>query len=199
MAFMEEWEKINPLLTYKICNAHFEFATRHVEDSPNVWRKVLWSDETKTELFVHQKVSAAPPMHMGEYNQRLVEASEQFKKKQGKGTIDVWWLFDDGGLTLLIPHILTLRKKWSDCKLRIFIGGKVNRLEDEKLMMAALLSKFRIKFADVYIVADINTKPSKEREISVCRRNVKLIYQYSYTEPHGFSGNWCNCTLAVKL
>ncbi|XP_069622125.1 solute carrier family 12 member 1 isoform X2 [Ranitomeya imitator] len=109
-----------------------------------------------------KEVSAAPPMHMGEYNQRLVEASEQFKKKQGKGTIDVWWLFDDGGLTLLIPHILTLRKKWSDCKLRIFIGGKVNRLEDEKLMMAALLSKFRIKFADVYIVADINTKPSKE-------------------------------------
>lgn len=33
----------------------------------------------------------------GEYNQKLVEASGQFKKKQGKGTIDVWWIFDDGG------------------------------------------------------------------------------------------------------
>lgn len=109
-----------------------------------------------------KEVSTAPPLHMGEYNQRLVEASEQFNKKQGKGTIDVWWLFDDGGLTLLIPHILTLKQKWKDCKLRIFIGGKVNRIEDEKLMMASLLSKFRIKFADVYIVADINTKPSKE-------------------------------------
>uniref|UniRef100_A0A8C5Q2X3 Solute carrier family 12 member 1 n=1 Tax=Leptobrachium leishanense TaxID=445787 RepID=A0A8C5Q2X3_9ANUR len=107
-------------------------------------------------------VSATPSKHVGEYNQRLAETSELFKKKQGKGTIDVWWLFDDGGLTLLIPHILTLRKKWKDCKLRIFIGGKVNRLEDDKLMMATLLSKFRIKFADVYIVADINTKPSKE-------------------------------------
>ncbi|KAM3926410.1 solute carrier family 12 member 1 isoform 1-T1 [Leptodactylus fuscus] len=110
----------------------------------------------------NKEISTSPTMHMGEYNQRLVEASEQFKKKQGKGTIDVWWLFDDGGLTLLLPHILTLRKKWKDCKLRIFMGGKVNRIEDEKLMMAALLSKFRIKFADVYIVADINTKPSKE-------------------------------------
>ncbi|CAH2274001.1 solute carrier family 12 member 1 isoform X3 [Pelobates cultripes] len=107
-------------------------------------------------------VSTTPPMHVGEYNQRLAETSELFKKKQGKGTIDVWWLFDDGGLTLLIPHILTLRKKWKDCKLRIFIGGKVNRIEDDKLMMASLLSKFRIKFADVYIVPDINTKPSKE-------------------------------------
>lgn len=36
-------------------------------------------------------------MHVGEINQKLVEASTQFKKKQGKGTIDVWWLFDDGG------------------------------------------------------------------------------------------------------
>ncbi|KTF80697.1 hypothetical protein cypCar_00034540 [Cyprinus carpio] len=44
-------------------------------------------------------------------NQRLVEASGQFKKKQGKGTTDVWWLFDDGGLTLLLPHILTTWKK----------------------------------------------------------------------------------------
>lgn len=34
-------------------------------------------------------------------DQRLLEASQQFKKKQGKGTIDVWWLFDDGGQLLL--------------------------------------------------------------------------------------------------
>ncbi|XP_068128614.1 solute carrier family 12 member 1 [Hyperolius riggenbachi] len=107
-------------------------------------------------------VNTIPTMPSGEYNQRLVEASEQFKKKQDKGTIDVWWLFDDGGLTLLIPYLLTLRKKWKDCKLRAFIGGKVNRIEDEKLMMASLLSKFRIQFADIYVVADINTKPSKE-------------------------------------
>ncbi|CAG5917464.1 unnamed protein product [Menidia menidia] len=29
-------------------------------------------------------------------DQRLLDTSQQFKKKQGKGTIDVWWLFDDG-------------------------------------------------------------------------------------------------------
>lgn len=34
---------------------------------------------------------------LAKMNQRLVEASGQFKTKQGKGTIDVWWLFDDGG------------------------------------------------------------------------------------------------------
>nr|XP_033776240.1 solute carrier family 12 member 1 isoform X3 [Geotrypetes seraphini] len=103
-----------------------------------------------------------PSMRVGEFNQRLVEASTQFKRSQSKGTIDVWWLFDDGGLTLLVPYILTTRKKWKDCKLRIFIGGKVNHLEQDKLAMASLLNKFRIKFADICILGDINTKPSKE-------------------------------------
>lgn len=42
-------------------------------------------------------INTIQSMHVGELNQKLVEASAQFKKKQGKGTIDVWWLFDDGG------------------------------------------------------------------------------------------------------
>ena len=29
------------------------FAKRHVGDSPNIWKKVLWSDETKIEFFRH--------------------------------------------------------------------------------------------------------------------------------------------------
>uniref|UniRef100_A0A670KNI5 Solute carrier family 12 member 1 n=1 Tax=Podarcis muralis TaxID=64176 RepID=A0A670KNI5_PODMU len=122
-----------------------------------------WKEATAVEVenymgVVH--ISTISSMHVGEFNQRLLEASSQFKKKQGKGTIDVWWLFDDGGLILLIPYMLTLRKKWKDCKLRIFTGGKVTRLEEEK--MASLLSKFRIKFADIHIIGDINMKPNKE-------------------------------------
>lgn len=37
------------------------------------------------------------------------------------------------GLILLIPYILTLRKKWKDCKLRIYVVGKINRIEEEKI------------------------------------------------------------------
>uniref|UniRef100_A0A8C4T1Z9 Solute carrier family 12 member 1 n=1 Tax=Erpetoichthys calabaricus TaxID=27687 RepID=A0A8C4T1Z9_ERPCA len=71
-------------------------------------------------------------MRAGEFNQRLVEASTQFKRNQGKGTIDVWWLFDDGGLTLLIPFILSTRKKWKNCKMRVFLGGKASRINEDK-------------------------------------------------------------------
>lgn len=43
-----------------------------------------------------------------------------FHSATHNGTIDVWWLYDDGGLTILIPYILSLRSQWSRCKIRIF-------------------------------------------------------------------------------
>ncbi|XP_062985535.1 solute carrier family 12 member 2 [Elgaria multicarinata webbii] len=100
------------------------------------------------------------PLNMSD--QRLLDASSQFQKKQGKKNIDVWWLFDDGGLTLLIPYLLTTKKKWKDCKIRVFIGGKINRIDHDRRAMATLLSKFRIDFSDIMVLGDINTKPKKE-------------------------------------
>ena len=35
--------------------------------------------------------------------------------------------FYDLGLTLLIPYLLTTKKKWKDCKIRVFIGGKIKK------------------------------------------------------------------------
>ncbi|KFM67554.1 Solute carrier family 12 member 2, partial [Stegodyphus mimosarum] len=37
----------------------------------------------------------------------VLTSVNQFQRKQKKGTIDVWWLYDDGGLTMLIPYLLT--------------------------------------------------------------------------------------------
>ncbi|KAM4708916.1 solute carrier family 12 member 2-like [Discoglossus pictus] len=91
-----------------------------------------------------------------------LEVSRPFQRKQGKGTIDVWWMFDDGGLTLLIPYLITMKSQWKDCKIRVFTGGKVNAIDDNKRMMATLLSKFRIDYSDIVIIGDISKKPSEE-------------------------------------
>ncbi|KFV98609.1 Solute carrier family 12 member 2, partial [Fulmarus glacialis] len=106
--------------------------------------------------------SKSPSSPLNLADQRLLDASTQFQKKQGKSNIDVWWLFDDGGLTLLIPYLLTTKKKWKDCKIRVFIGGKINRIDHDRRAMATLLSKFRIDFSDIMVLGDINTKPKKE-------------------------------------
>lgn len=56
-----------------------------------------------------------------------------FRKKQSKGTIDVWWLYDDGGLTMLLPYIISTRQDWVNCKLRVFaLANNKQELELEE-------------------------------------------------------------------
>ena len=58
----------------------------------------------------------------------IIDEIQQFRVKKREGVIDVWWLYDDGGLTILLPHILQTRKQFSDCKMRVF--SLSNRPED---------------------------------------------------------------------
>ncbi|XP_035508413.1 solute carrier family 12 member 1 isoform X2 [Morone saxatilis] len=113
-------------------------------------------------LTTRVSVCGPPPPQVAKMNERLLEASAQFKKKQPKGTIDVWWLFDDGGLTLLLPYILTTRKKWKDSKLRIFIAGQPGRSELDKQEMKSLLQKFRINCTDINVIDDIHVQPRSD-------------------------------------
>nr|XP_033779076.1 LOW QUALITY PROTEIN: solute carrier family 12 member 3-like [Geotrypetes seraphini] len=86
-------------------------------------------------------------------------ASPIFQSQQSKRTIDVYWLSDDGGLTLLIPYLLTARKRWSQCKVRVFISGHLSTMEEEQKEMFSLLSKFRLGFRRSIVLPDIALKP----------------------------------------
>ncbi|XP_006797507.1 solute carrier family 12 member 2-like [Neolamprologus brichardi] len=132
-----------------------------LQNSPAV-QKDDEDDGKATTQPLLKKDKKSPTLPLNVSDQRLLEASQQFQKKQGKGTVDVWWLFDDGGLTLLIPYLLTNKKRWKECKIRVFIGGKINRIDHDRRAMATLLSKFRIDFSDITVLGDINTKPKKE-------------------------------------
>ncbi|XP_008833144.1 solute carrier family 12 member 3 isoform X5 [Nannospalax galili] len=90
------------------------------------------------------------------------QASTIFQSEQGKKTIDIYWLFDDGGLTLLIPYLLHRKKRWGKCKIRVFVGGQINRMDEERKAIISLLSKFRLGFHEVHILPDINQKPQAE-------------------------------------
>ncbi|PNJ62702.1 SLC12A3 isoform 5 [Pongo abelii] len=90
------------------------------------------------------------------------QATTIFQSEQGKKTIDIYWLFDDGGLTLLIPYLLGRKKRWSKCKIRVFVGGQINRMDQERKAIISLLSKFRLGFHEVHILPDINQNPRAE-------------------------------------
>lgn len=63
----------------------------------------------------------------------IITNFSKFQKKQKKGTIDVWWLYDDGGLTLLLPYIISTRKNWSSCKLRVFaLANRYSEMQYEQ-------------------------------------------------------------------
>ncbi|XP_075245606.1 solute carrier family 12 member 2-like isoform X2 [Convolutriloba macropyga] len=85
-----------------------------------------------------------------------------FKLRQSKGTIDIWWLYDDGGLSILIPHLISLNWKWSGCQLRIFISGSRSKQEEDYQGMLQLLLKFRIHVKFLKVVPELKSKPSKE-------------------------------------
>ena len=75
----------------------------------------------------------------GKYPFRRLSVSASSKQNRN---IDIWWLFDDGGLSLLIPHLVSLNKKYKDCNLRVFFMSKsANNLDDERRSLTDMLSR----------------------------------------------------------
>ena len=75
----------------------------------------------------------------------------------------MWWLYDDGGLTLLLPYILTTRQQFSSAKLRVFtLANRKDELDRETRNMAALLAKFRIEFSSVIVIPDVTKRAREE-------------------------------------
>uniref|UniRef100_A0A7I4YD32 Solute carrier family 12 member 3 n=2 Tax=Haemonchus contortus TaxID=6289 RepID=A0A7I4YD32_HAECO len=80
-----------------------------------------------------------------------------------KFTIDVWWLSDDGGLTLLVPYLLTLSgSRLKGANLRVFtIAPEGESVSTEEKRMASLLEKFRIQYSYLHVVPAF-TKPDEK-------------------------------------
>lgn len=103
----------------------------------------------------------------------------RFQRKQKRGTIDVWWLYDDGGLTMLLPYILSTRSQWRNCRLRVFaLANRKDQLDREQRNMAALLNKFRIDYSDVTIVPGIVKAPHQ----STRQKFTELIDKFRVNE-----------------
>lgn len=119
-------------------------------------------------------------------SQTVVNEVSFFATKQKKGYIDVWWLYDDGGLTLLLPYLIANNQLWKECKLRIFaLVNKKSELDTEQRNMAALLSKFRIDFSDVIIITDIMKPPSDESKAQFKNLIRKYIVDEGVENPEG--------------
>ncbi|XP_067665686.1 solute carrier family 12 member 2-like isoform X1 [Haliotis asinina] len=121
---------------------------------------------SKSANLVPGDIQNGPSKSREKLNIEVLKGINMFKRHPKKGTIDVWWLFDDGGLTLLIPYILTTKAHWRGCKLRVFTAGtKKGELDREQRQMATLLSKFRIECKDMTVLPDVNKAPREESQM----------------------------------
>jgi hypothetical protein len=68
-------------------------------------------------------------------------------------TIDVWWLTDEGGFAVLVPHLLHSTKQFQDHRLRVFTTGTADPHDDSANLvaeertrrLAALLERLRFE------------------------------------------------------
>uniref|UniRef100_A0A6I8N2S8 Solute carrier family 12 member 3 n=1 Tax=Ornithorhynchus anatinus TaxID=9258 RepID=A0A6I8N2S8_ORNAN len=87
-----------------------------------------------------------------------------FQSKQGRRTVDVYWLSDDGGLTVLIPYLLTRRHKWARCPVRVFVSSAPGQLEEKRNEIRSLLTRFRLGFQDVAVLPDLSGRPQEKSQ-----------------------------------
>ncbi|XP_050525773.1 bumetanide-sensitive sodium-(potassium)-chloride cotransporter-like isoform X2 [Daktulosphaira vitifoliae] len=74
-------------------------------------------------------------------------------KMNKNNVVDIWWLNDDGGLALIITHMLKCCNEWKKCKFRIFGVAKIKEnVATEKERLIELLSMYRIEFDAVEVI-----------------------------------------------
>ena len=63
-------------------------------------------------------------MENGDEDESPLAQYRGFDGSKPKGqSIDVYWLSDDGGLSILVPYLLTQSSYWKNASLRVFAAG----------------------------------------------------------------------------
>ncbi|XP_004929740.2 bumetanide-sensitive sodium-(potassium)-chloride cotransporter isoform X1 [Bombyx mori] len=117
-----------------------------------------------------------------------------------KQYVDAWWLYEDGGLNILLPYIIARRGYKHKLPLRIFaITKEQHKREFENKCMESLLKKFRIEYTELTLVRGIGDAPPEsswkmfnniindfksEEKTDILTSEAELKSQYSKTSRH---------------
>ncbi|KAE8633898.1 hypothetical protein XENTR_v10002129 [Xenopus tropicalis] len=142
-------------------DCQFAVCILRINDGLDVSQKVqgqvnLAFQDSDNEAFSDKEDEKEPHSPVPEI---LSQTNTEFQGRQGKKSIHVYWLSDDGGLTLLIPYLLKRRRRWSQCKVKVFIRCRTEKAEEEKKEMQSLLEKFRLGFQEVVVLTNADQKP----------------------------------------
>ncbi|OHT09601.1 Amino acid permease family protein [Tritrichomonas foetus] len=120
---------------------------------------LVMSGKSRTEIEYDDFVNAISMAFDANFSLTVLRNIEYYSDVDRKGYIDVWWLTDDGGLSLLLPYLLSQHKTWKKSHLRLITianRDEGNTYEKQHTKIATLLYKFRIKAEPVVIETSIN-------------------------------------------
>eukprot|EP00943_MAST-04B_sp_MAST-4B-sp1_P005173 g5173.t1 len=121
------------------------------------WQKMLKEGKENEVADYVNTIAASQKMRFGTMIGRGLDRINWNAPTANK-TIDVWWLLDDGGLTLLVPYIMSLDKFWiantddrRQCRVRLFFIFQGNQslekgaaqFSKEMKTIKELVKKFR--------------------------------------------------------
>uniref|UniRef100_A0A8C7I6K9 Solute carrier family 12 member 3 n=1 Tax=Oncorhynchus kisutch TaxID=8019 RepID=A0A8C7I6K9_ONCKI len=128
--FKRDWRKDKPScidnyigILHDAFDLQYGVCVLRMREGLDVFRQAQTHGEepNNQEDFIYFVLVIVDPDAMVTEPQPQPQPSTVFQSQQGKKTIDVYWLFDDGGLTLLLPYLLTRKKRWARCKVRVFV------------------------------------------------------------------------------
>ncbi|XP_063540067.1 bumetanide-sensitive sodium-(potassium)-chloride cotransporter-like [Cydia strobilella] len=124
------------------------------------------TDETIRRESTHGKDLKAPSDSFkileAESYQTLLSASGPYKPMQIQhGNLDAWWLYDDGGLNILLPYIIATRGAHAPVQLRILALARHTRdRADAENQLKSLLAKFRITYTSLTLLSGVGDTPA---------------------------------------
>lgn len=123
-------------------------------------------------------------VHLALIPQDTIYAINQFNERQRDGPIDIWWLAEDGGLTILIPYLLNINEIWAGCYIRLFcLADTTEHIETIKSKyismthilpityydsfslrhsMQELMDRLRIPYTSIHVYAESDLEISDE-------------------------------------
>ncbi|KAK0098684.1 hypothetical protein PV326_005095 [Microctonus aethiopoides] len=137
----------------------------HLSTQIPLRESIIHSSSARDQLKNKKKNAADRMLQHDKQSEKTfeVEYISVFQKKHRHGIIDVWWLYDDGGLTILLPYIISTRSNWEHCKIRIFaLANHKQDIDAQEKEMAEIMAKVRIKYTSLKMVDDISMEPKQE-------------------------------------
>eukprot|EP00698_Gefionella_okellyi_P008836 TRINITY_DN2214_c0_g1_i1.p1 TRINITY_DN2214_c0_g1~~TRINITY_DN2214_c0_g1_i1.p1 ORF type:complete len:1044 (+),score=208.75 TRINITY_DN2214_c0_g1_i1:69-3200(+) len=79
------------------------------------------------------------------------------------GTVDVYWMTDDGGLTMLLSTIIMKHSYWRKCKMRLFTVGMSAQIQAGQRVLQELVRQLRLDCEPMYL-GETKAEPTEEAQ-----------------------------------